>query len=97
MNEEKTLDNTCVDQAKDQVSDLKVYGNGDMFKLVSKASSKVEGWMKSTKVCEVSEQAGPVDTRAVKGCLVQVTTQQGEHVAEALAWLPGVTLKEITG
>ena len=84
---EKTLHNTNVSQAKDNVGDLKVYGNGDMFKLLSKASSQEEGWMKSTKVCEISDS----------GCLVQVTTQQrnpdGSYsVAEALAFIPGAHL-----
>lgn len=63
---EKTLDNTTADQAKDQVSDLKIWGNGDTFKLICKASSKAEGWMKSTKAMEIPGV----------GCVVQVTTQQ---------------------
>ena len=28
-------------------------GNGDMFKLLCKASSQKEGWMKSTKAMEI--------------------------------------------
>jgi len=79
----KTLDNTTAAKAKDQVSDLKVWGDGDMWKLLSKASSAREGWMKSTKAMQV---AG--------GCLVQVTTQQGDHVAEAVCFVPGVDLLE---
>ena len=81
---EKTLDNTTANQAKDQVSDLKVWGNGDTFKLICKASSKAEGWMKSTKAMEISNL----------GCVVQVTTQQGNNVAEALSFVPGVKIKE---
>lgn len=79
----KTLDNSTCQQARDQVSDLKVVGNGDLFKLLCKASSKAEGWMKSTKAME---------TRG--GCIVQVTTQQGEHVAEALCFVPGAKIVE---
>lgn len=63
---EKTLDNTTAKQAKDQVSDLQIWGNGDTFKLICKASSKKEGWMKSTKAMEIPGV----------GCVVQVTTQQ---------------------
>jgi hypothetical protein len=84
MSTEKTLDNTTVNQAKDQVSDLKTYGNGDTFKLICKASSKAEGWMKSTKAMEIPGV----------GCVIQVTTQQGEHIAEALTFVPGVRIKE---
>lgn len=76
----KTLDNSTIDQAKDQVSDLKVIGNGDMFQLLCKASSKAEGWLKSTKAMEIPGI----------GCLVQVTTQQGDQVAEALQFVPDV-------
>lgn len=85
----KTLNNSNVNQAKDQVSDLQIYGNGDMFKLLCKASSEKEGWMESTKVMEVGrepEEEKPEDAsehgfvalRAYGGfgCLVQVTTQQ---------------------
>ncbi len=80
---EKTLHNTTVSQAKDNVSDLEVYGNGDIFKLISKAHSKREGWMKSTKAMEIKGL----------GCVVQVTTQQWDHVAEALTFVPGVEIK----
>lgn len=80
----KTLDNSTADQAKNQVSDLKVWGDGDTFKLICKASSKNEGWMKSTKAMEIPSV----------GCVVQVTTQQGDHIAEALTFVPGVKIKE---
>jgi hypothetical protein len=65
----KTLDNTTADQAKNQISDLKIWGDGDMFKLICKASSKKEGWMKSTKAMEIPGV----------GCVVQVTTQQKQE------------------
>ena len=82
----KTLHNSTVSGARKNVKDIRVVGNGDMFRLLCKASSEVEGWMKSTKAMET---AG--------GCLVQVTTQQrapdGSYaVAEALAFVPGVVL-----
>lgn len=62
----KNLDNTTASQAKENVSDLVIWGDGDMFKLLCKASSKAQGWMKSTKACEIEGV----------GCIVQVTTQQ---------------------
>lgn len=81
---EKTLHNSDVSGAHKNVSDLSVVGNGDMFKLLCKASSQKEGWMKSTKAMDVTG-----------GCVVQVTTQQrnpdGSYsVAEALTFVPGV-------
>ncbi len=75
---EKTLNNSTVRGAKDQISDLEVVGNGDMFQLLCKASSKKEGWIKSTKAMEIPGV----------GCGVQVTTQQGDQVAEAVTFVP---------
>ena len=85
----KTLHNSDISGAKKNVPDIVVYGNGDLFKLLSKTSSQREGWMKSTKVMEIPHV----------GCLVQVTTQQrnpdGSYaVAEALQFVPGVVLLE---
>ena len=82
---EKTLNNTTANQAKNQVSDIVFWGNGDTFKLISKASSKKEGWMKSTKAMQIDGV----------GCVVQVTTQQGDQVAEALTFVPGVRIFEM--
>ena len=88
MENEKTLHNSDVSGAHDNVPDLKVVGNGDGFQLLFKASSEKEGWMKSTKAMYV-----------VRGCVVQVTTQQrnpdGSYsVAEALTYVPGVYIAE---
>jgi hypothetical protein len=83
---EKDLGITEVKKAKENISDLVVYGDGDTFALLCKASSQEQGWMKSTKVCNVAN-----------GCIVQVTTQQrnfdGSYaVAEALTFVPGINL-----
>ena len=78
----KTLDNSDVSGASLNVPDLKVFGNGDTFQLLCKASSLTEGWMKSTKAMEIHGV----------GCVVQVTTQQGDHVAKALCFVPGVRI-----
>ena len=66
------------------MNDIVFWGNGDPFKLISKASSISEGWMKSTKAMEIEGV----------GCVVQVTTQQGENVAEAITFVPGVRILE---
>lgn len=81
---EKTLGNTTASQAKVNVKDIVFWGNGDTFKLISKASSQNEGWMKSSKAMEIEGV----------GCVVQVTTQQGLNVAEALTFVPGVKIEE---
>lgn len=78
----KTLNNVDIADAKTKISDIEVYGNGNLFQLICKASSKEQGWMKSTKAMEIPN-----------GCIVQVTTQQNEHVAEALTYVPGVKIK----
>lgn len=86
----KDLGISEVRQAKDNIPDLVVYGDGDTFALLCKASSQEQGWMKSTKVCNVPG-----------GCIVQVTTQQrnpdGSYaVAEALTFVPGVYMDTCT-
>jgi len=83
---DKDLGITEVKGAKANISDLVVYGDGDTFKLLCKASSQSQGWMKSSKVCNVGND-----------CLVQVTTQQrnpdGSYaVAEALTFVPCVNI-----
>lgn len=86
----KSLHNTDANGTKRNVSDVKFFGNGDMFQLLCKASSEKEGWMKSTKAMDVGT-----------GCVVQVTTQQknpdGSYsVAEALTFVPQVEVVAIT-
>lgn len=85
----KSLSNSDISGTRINVPDVKVVGNGDMFKLLCKASSQKEGWMKSTKAMEIPNV----------GCLVQVTTQQknpdGSYsVAEALQFVPDVIIVE---
>jgi len=89
----KTLHNSDVSQARKNVPDIQTFGDADMFKLLCKASSKSEGWMKSTKAMEVPPRA------PYGGCVVQVTTQQknpdGSYVvAEAVTFIPGARIYE---
>lgn len=86
--EEKTLNMTNVEEVKSNISDVKVFGDGDTFALLCKASSQNQGWMKSTKVCNLPN-----------GCLVQISTQQknpdGSYsVAEALTFVPDVNMNK---
>ena len=81
----KALDVVSVeDAAQGKVSDIKVVGNGNTFQLLCKASSKEQGWMKSAKAADIDGV----------GCVVQVTTQQGDNVAEALTFVPGVRIAD---
>ncbi len=87
---EKTLGNTDINGTHKNVPDVVVYGNGDTFALWLKASSQNEGWMKTSKVANVSG-----------GCLVQTETQQrnpdGSYaLSQALAFVPGVWLDKAT-
>jgi hypothetical protein len=87
--EAKSLHNTTANGAKKNVKDIVFWGDGDTFKLISKASSEAEGWMKSTKAM----QAG-------SSVVVQVTTQQrnpdGSYsVAEALTTVSNAEVVEV--
>jgi len=87
----KSLHNTDVNGAHKNATDIRVFGNGDMFQLLCKASSEEEGWMKSTKAMDTP-----------MGCVVQVTTQQrnpdGTYaIAEALCFVPGVMVSNVDG
>ena len=80
----KTVNVSNIADAETKISDIEVIGNGDSFQLLCKASSKSQGWMKSAKAYEVPGV----------GCLVQVTTQQGDNVAEALVFVNDVTIED---
>ena len=86
--EEKSLNCTDQDACRKNVSDVVIFGE-DLFKLLSKASSVKQGWMKSTKAMFTGD-----------GCVVQVTTQQKNldgtySVAEAVTYVPGVLIEEV--
>lgn len=80
----KTFGNTTASQAKDNVSDIQFWGDGDTWKLISKAWSEKEQWMKSTKAMQILGG----------GCLVQVTTQQSDNISEAVTFVPFVVIYE---
>ena len=83
----KTLENTDISGASKNVPDIQTFGNGDAFKLICKAWSKKEGWMKSTKAMEIPDL----------GCVVQVTTQQTNPdgsfaIGEAVTFVSGAVI-----
>jgi hypothetical protein len=84
---QKTLHNTTANGAKKNVKDIVFFGDGDTFKLISKASSENEGWMKSTKAMEIEGV----------GCVVQVTTQQRNpddsySLSDAVTFVPNAKI-----
>jgi hypothetical protein len=78
----KTVNVVNSDDLRKKVSDVEIFGNPDTFQLICKASSKDEGWMKSTKAMEIPG----------RGCIIQVSTQQGDNVAEAICFVPDVVI-----
>lgn len=88
----KTLSVTNIAEAKVKVPDIKVVGDGDTFKVLCKASSESEGWMKSTKYLEIQGN----------GVVVNISTQQrnpdGSYsLAEAAVYCPGVKVSHESG
>ena len=79
----KSFSNTSAKEAEVNVPDIKFFGNGDLWQLICKAWSEEEDWMKSTKAMEIPGV----------GCLVQVTTQMEDEIAEAVIFVPGVKIK----
>ncbi len=79
---EKDLNVVNTEDAVKKVSDVIVVGNPDIFQLLCKASSKSQGWMKSTKAMEIEGV----------GCVLQITTQQDKNVAEAIQFIPNVKI-----
>jgi hypothetical protein len=85
---QKTLHNTTANGATKNVRDIVFWGDGDTFKLICKASSEEEGWMKSTKAMQVGNSV-----------VIQVTTQQrnpdGSYsISDALTTVPNCCIKE---
>lgn len=84
----KSLHNTTSNGARKNVKDIQFWGDGDMFKLISKASSESEGWMKSTKAMQINGA----------GCVVQVTTQRrnpdGSYsLSDAVTFVPNAVIE----
>ncbi len=93
--EARSLGNTDGKGAMKNVADLVKWGDPDAWKLICKASSDQQGWMRSTKAMEIEGM----------GCLVQVSSVQinadntenyRPAVAEAIVFVPGVAIIEQT-
>ena len=69
-----------VTKAEDLPRSVITFGDPDTWVLICKASNA--GWMKSTKGMNVPG-----------GVIIQVTTQQGDNVAEALTFVPDCRIK----
>ncbi len=78
----KDLTVTSIEDAQTKVPDIQVFGNGDLWQLLCKASSANGGWMKSTKAMNIEGY----------GIALQVSTQQGDQVSEALINIPNVKI-----
>jgi hypothetical protein len=83
--EEKPVDVINSQDLKKKVQDVTTFGNPDAFQLFCKASSKEQGWMKSTKICNVPRT----------GCVMQTETQirnpDGSYTSsQALVFIPNV-------
>jgi len=69
-------------------NDFEIIGDVDMWKILCKVIDQKEGWMKSTKACEI----------VGSGCLVQVSTQKNQGIAESITFVPRVKLaKDVKG
>lgn len=80
----KTYGNTTASQAKDNIKDLVIWGKGDMWRLICKASSQEEEWMVTTKALEIPGY----------GVVLQTERQQGEQLSQSTVKLPSVFIKE---
>ena len=84
---EKPVNIQNATQLREEVGDVEIFGDPDTWKLICKASSKSQNWMKSTKAMEIEGV----------GCLVQVTTQSSSGVAEAITLVPNVVIHDVLG
>ena len=81
---DKPVDVVNTEDAKAKINDLVISGDPDTWVLICKASSKSQGWMKSTKAMEVLGA----------GVVIQVTNENKTGVAEALTFIPGVKIDQ---
>ena len=81
---DKPVDVVNTEDAKAKINDLVITGDPDTWVLICKASSKSQGWMKSTKAMEVFGA----------GVVIQVTNENKTGVSEALTFIPGVKIDQ---
>ena len=84
-NIEKTLDISDSKGAQANIPDLVIFGDPDKWKLLCKASSKAEGWMKTTKVMTLKGNIHVIQTET------QQKNPNGSYaLSQALAVVNGV-------
>jgi len=82
----KTFENTDSNGAEAKTAtDLELWGDGDTFKLIFQAWSNSDCWLKSIKAMEIPSI----------GCVVNVSTQYNENVAESLTFVPNTKIVDI--
>lgn len=82
----KILDIISTDDAIVKIPDLKTWGNGDLFVLLSKVSSQRLCWMESTYAMQ-----------AIDGCVVKVTTFKDGQLSSSVCFVPKVSIIEERG
>ena len=79
-----------MDEATSSTPDIKIHGDPGAWICICKASSKSQGWMKSTKVLEIKG----------RGIVLQTTSefrnQDGTllHNTDALVFVPDATIQD---
>lgn len=84
MFSQKPVNVVSPQDAMTEIDDLELAGDPQTFHLIAKAYSKKQNWMRSTKAMEIADV----------GCVVQVSTQLGDKIAEAVTFVPGVRVHE---
>ncbi len=85
--EPRQLDATSTATVK--ASDVKVFGDPDVWELLCKASSEAGGWMRSTKVMHQ-----PDGGKVIQASTVQRNPDGSYAVAEALVYVPPSSVEQ---
>ena len=81
----KTYGTNPEEPAKEVVGDFKAWGDITQWKHICKSWSQKEDWMKNTKAMEIEGV----------GCVLLVSTQNEEMIAETTTFIPGVKIEDI--
>lgn len=64
----KSLDISTAKKARENISDIKIWGDGDLWELLCEASSDIQGWMKTTKAMEIKGIGVVIQTETQQRC-----------------------------